>query len=96
MASTRMATLTFQPSTGGQPAPTPTTTSSPDPRALRRAAAEIGENIADMMATQNRMAERSGWDDPRIAQIEADIDLWSEKRTVLLARARSIESGRGC
>lgn len=57
---------------------------------LRGEAALIGENIADMIATQVRIGERDGWDDPRIDAIERDIAAAQATRERLIARANAL------
>jgi hypothetical protein len=63
-------------------------------RALRDEAAVIGENVADMVSTQLRIADRDGWDDPRIAAIERDIEAATETRLRLLRNANALATGR--
>jgi hypothetical protein len=61
-------------------------------RRLRREAAQIGEDIGDLIATLVRMGERSGWKDARLALIEADIRHFEWQRAQLLEAARVIEA----
>ena len=51
---------------------------------LRAVAMAIGEDVDDMRATQCRIGETCGWDDPRIAEIDLDIEkVRAERRRIL-------------
>ena len=70
--------------------------------AAQRTIADIEESIADLRRTMNRIGDYGnlGWNDPRIPEIEAEIDFWvgrnSENRKQLpLIRAEVAAAALG-
>lgn len=58
---------------------------------LRREAAAMGENIADLTCTANRIGEADGWRGACYEAISATLHRLSADRLALLARAKEIE-----
>lgn len=61
---------------------------------LRAKAEQMSEDIADMNATINRMADKHGWDDPQVAALDEDITQWEARYHHLLAQLKRARSGR--
>ena len=64
-------------------------------RQMRKVAAEIGRNMADMQHTQFVIGYNGGandnWGDPMINAIQADIDKAQLRRVNLIARANGFD-----
>jgi hypothetical protein len=62
-------------------------------RALRRLAAEIDQDNADMARTLVRVGEESNWTDSRLELWETELRRWEAHCTWLIAQARALENG---
>lgn len=50
---------------------------------LRSRIAAINENIDDMVSTILRLADRVGWADKRVAELDQEIRWWEDRRKAL-------------